>query len=135
MDIRQQIEAIKTGLAALDSAIAQTEAALRTASNPDDLRSLTSALVDLRSERTRLQAQLDNLEAASVEVQTSALATTVTPLHKSLEAALLDRSVVSATLAFAQSVHDQAKRLRSAGAESTETLHQKPKRAPAKKRR
>jgi hypothetical protein len=91
--------------------------------------------VDLRSERARLQAQLDNLEAASVEVQTTALATVVVPLHKSLDAALLDRSVVKATLAFAKSVHSQAKRLRTVGAESTKTMHNEPKGASAKKRR
>lgn len=62
----QQITAIKNALAAIDTSIAQTEAALRTASNPDDIRSLTSTLVDLRSERSRLQAQLDNLESAQI---------------------------------------------------------------------
>ena len=120
MGKQQQIDAIKIGLAALDTAIAQTEAALRTSTIPDDTRSLTSTLVDLRSERSRLQAQLDNLEAANVEVQAPARAAAIAPLQKSLDAALVNRSVVKATLAFAKSVHGQAKQLRSIGDNPTQ---------------
>src|SRR5436309_15793143 len=69
MDTQDRIDAIKSGLAALDTAIGQTEAALRLAATPDDVRSLTSTLVGLRSERSRLQAQLDALEAANVIVE------------------------------------------------------------------
>ena len=129
MNKDQQIAAIKAGLAALDSAIAQTEAALRTASTPDDIRSLTSTLVDLRSERSRLQAQLDNLEASSVEVQplgigasapkiatkSAASKQEVKALHKQLTGAVTDRSVVDATLKFATGVKHAARRLRSIG--------------------
>lgn len=130
MDKDQQIAAIKIGLAAIDSAIVQTEAALRTASNPDDIRSLTSTLVDLRSERSRLQAQLDDLEAAIVEVQPvagapaalasraakgSATKADLKVLHKQLDAAITDRSVVDATLKFATGVKERAKRLRMMG--------------------
>jgi hypothetical protein len=129
MDKDQQIAAIKAGLAALDSAIAQAEAALRTASTPDDIRSLTSTLVDLRSERSRLQAQLDNLEASSVEVQALGINASapkvaaksavskqeMKALHKQLSGAVTDRSVVDATLKFATGVKQAARRLRSIG--------------------
>ena len=125
MDNDPQIAAIKSGLAAVDAAIAQTESSLRGASNLDDIRSLTSALVDLRSERSRLQAQLDNLEAAQVEVQapddtpaakiTKAMAAKqkkMMALHQELVETLADRSVVDATLKLAAGVHDRAKSLR-----------------------
>src|SRR4051794_27135941 len=94
----EQIAAIKSGLAALDMAIVQAEGAIRLAATADDIRSLTSTLVGLRSERSRLQAQLDNLEAASVEVQLAMPATALTKVHASLDAALVDRSIVTATL-------------------------------------
>jgi hypothetical protein len=117
MTKQEQVDAIKAGLAALDSAIAQTDAALRTASNPDDVRSLTSTLVDLRSERSRLQTQLDNLEAALVEVAPPARANAIAPLQERLTASLTDRTVVAATLTLAKSVHEQARELRSIGDE------------------
>lgn len=124
----QQIAAIKTGLAAIDSAIVQTESSLRSASTPEDIRSLTSTLVDLRSERSRLQAQLDNLEAAQVVVPplgarqpgTSASSRTgsasksqLASLHRELGDSITDRSVVNATLKSARSVLKSAKRLRT----------------------
>jgi hypothetical protein len=129
MSDEQQIGAIKTGLAAIDSAIVQTESALRSASTPDDIRSLTSTLVDLRSERSRLQAQLDNLEAGQVVVRplgtgqpSAALASSRTSsvnksqlasLHRELGDSITDRSVVNATLKSARSVLKSAKRLRT----------------------
>jgi len=129
MSDEQQIAAIKTGLAAIDSAIVQTESALRSASTPDDIRSLTSSLVDLRSERSRLQAQLDNLEAGQVVVSPlgarqpgAALASSrassvnksqLASLHRELGDSITDRSVVNATLKSARSVLKSAKRLRT----------------------
>ncbi len=115
-----QIQAIKAGLAALDTAISQTESALRAATTPDDTRSLTSTLVDLRSERSRLQTQLDNLEAADVEVGMAAAASpkrtvskqALKAVHKQLHGALEDRSMVSATLGFSKGVLRDAKKLR-----------------------
>jgi predicted nucleic acid-binding Zn-ribbon protein len=112
MSIQEQIAAIKAALAALDSAIAQTEAALQTASNPDDVRSLNATLVDLRSERSRLQDQLDNLEAANVAVEAPASA--IAPIKKALDQSLHDRGVVKATLAFGKAVHGHARKLRQA---------------------
>jgi predicted nucleic acid-binding Zn-ribbon protein len=112
MSRQEQIVAIKAALAALNSAIAQTEAALRTAANPDDVRSLNARLVDLRSERSRLQDQLDNLEAAGVKVQAPGFA--IAPMKNALDKSLEDRSVVRATLAFGKAVHGHAKKLRRA---------------------
>ena len=125
MDNDREIAAIKSGLAAVDAAVAQTESALRSASNVDDIRSLTSALVDLRSERARLQAQLDNLEAAQIEVLDHDVAPTakkkreiaarqknMKALHQELAETLADRTVVDATLKLAAGVHVRAKSLR-----------------------
>jgi hypothetical protein len=122
MDLQQQIAAIKSALGALDVAVAHAESALRGASDIDDIRSLTSALVDLRSERARLQAQLDNLEAAKVEALGPDKAPAPKPddprdkkvetLQKQLEGTLEDRTVVNATLKLAAGVHKRAKTLR-----------------------
>jgi hypothetical protein len=125
MDNDREIAAIKSGLAAVEVAIAQTESVLRAASNVDDIRSLTSALVDLRSERARLQAQLDNLEAAQVEAFgpdvappariTRAIAARqkkMNALQQELAGTLADRSVVEATLKLAAVVLERAKTLR-----------------------
>jgi hypothetical protein len=120
MDRQERIDAIKTGLAALDTAIAQTESALRAASNPDDIRSLTATLVGLRSERSRLQAQLDELEASAVDVAApGATAAAISASLESLDAAITDRSVVKATIEFANRVHDDAKTLRMSGDDPT----------------
>jgi pyruvate/oxaloacetate carboxyltransferase len=120
-----QIAAIKAGLAALDTAISQTQFALSQATTPEDTRSLTSTLVDLRSERSRLQTQLDNLEAADVQVggpgldmAASAAALTISKknlkaVHKQLDGAMDDRSMVSATLGFSKNVLTNAKKLRT----------------------
>ena len=131
MDTQDRIDAIKSGLAALDTAIGQTEAALRVAATPDDVRSLTSTLVGLRSERSRLQAQLDALEAANVIVEAPGPAAQVADLRESLDAALTDRSVVVATLKFAQRVHQDAKTLRMSGDDPTQpTVKPRPKGRP-----
>lgn len=118
MPNEQQIAAIRAALAAIDTAIAQTEAALTRASTQDDILSLTSALVDLRAERARLQFQLANLEAAVVEVQPLGAAASpaeMTKLEKKLTAAVTDRTVVVAALKFATDVTKDAKTVRMIG--------------------
>src|SRR5690348_11552584 len=69
-----QIALLKQVLAQLDSAIFQAESSLRTATDPQDITGLTAQLVELRSERFRTQAELDNLEAAAVLVAAPAAA-------------------------------------------------------------
>jgi hypothetical protein len=114
MGRQEQIDAIKIGLAALDSAIAQASAAMSSASTPDDIRSLSSTLVDLRSERSRLQAQLNNLEAAGAAVGAPGPVTAVAPLKAKLNAMLTDRATVKAALTLGKTVHGIAKQLRAA---------------------
>jgi hypothetical protein len=63
----ERTDAIRAALAAIDTAIAQAEAALRTA-DPDRTTSLTAMLVELRAQRTQLQFALINEEAAAVVV-------------------------------------------------------------------
>lgn len=142
MGNEQQIAVVKAALAAIESAIAQTEGALRSAATHDDVLALTSALVDLRAERVRLQFQLANLEAAAVVVQpladaAPAAARSMAPrsvkrtaarsraaaardrkletLEKQLTTAVTDRTVVVATLNFATDVMKMAKTLRMIG--------------------
>jgi hypothetical protein len=108
--MNEQIEAIKAGLAALDTAISQTQAALATATNIEDTRALTSRLVDLRSERSRLQVMLNNLEAADVEVAgMQAADRPVAPkglksAHQKLATVHEDRTLIKAAMGFSGDV-------------------------------
>jgi len=67
MTREQQIAALKAAIDTVDAAIAQTQAALVTAT-AQDKPALRAALVDLQGERARLKSQLLNLEAAAVGV-------------------------------------------------------------------
>ena len=129
----QQIAAVRAALAALEATIAQTEAALNTATVPQDIVALRSVLVDLKAERARLQFQLANLEAAAVEVQplggpaTEGVAaggvrrmsatqrTQVKTLQNAMKSALADRSVAKATIVLANKVMANARKLRAIG--------------------
>src|SRR5438270_4005483 len=117
--MKEQIEAIKAGLAALDTAISQTQAALATATNIEDTRALTVRLVDLRSERSRLQTMLNNLEAAGVEVAgMPAAATAAVPkerfrsVHQRLATVHEDRTLVKASMGFSGDVLKDATAMR-----------------------
>jgi type II secretory pathway component PulJ len=129
MTVEEQIAAIRAALAAIETAIAQAEAALRMAATPDDVMGLTAVLVDLRSERARLQFQLANLEAAAVGVAPLAAAKSATTqaLEMRLNAAVIDRSVVQATLAHATGVAKLAKNVRMIGDDTTLSVLARPK--------
>ena len=62
------IQDLKDGIAELDAAIADTEAQMQTNLPPDVSRALSARLIGLQGDRSGLQAQLDNLQAAAVEV-------------------------------------------------------------------
>lgn len=130
----QQIAALRVALAATEASIASTQAALNNAIVPQDIAALRSMLVDLKNERTRLQFQLANLEAAAVEVAPAAApavgARAVMPLGaasarrsaasraktraatRELKATLADRTVAEATLKLAEQVLASARKLR-----------------------
>jgi hypothetical protein len=129
MTVDEQIAAIRAALAAIETAIAQTEAALRMAATPDDVMGLTAALVDLRAERARLQFQLANLDAAAVTVAPlgAAPSAKVQTLEKQLNAAVIDRSVVEATLKHATGVVRLAKNVRMIGNDTTSLAIARPK--------
>jgi len=134
--MNEQIAAVRAALAAVEAALAQTEAALKTAADPQDVMALTSALIDLRAQRSALQLQLANLEAAAVVVQPLGAARSASrsqlesvgedeededaagmrSLQKELHAAVTDRRVSAATIAFATEVLDKAKAVRAMGA-------------------
>ena len=130
--MNEQIAAVRAALAAVEAALVQTEAALRTAADPQDVMALTSALIDLRAQRSALQLQLANLEAAAVVVQPLGAARPASrgqlesvgedededaagmrSLQKDLHAAVTDRRVSVATIAFATEVLAKAKAVRS----------------------
>ena len=130
----QQIAALRVALAATEASIASTQAALNNAIVPQDIAALRSMLVDLKNERTRLQFQLANLEAAAVEVAPAAApavgARAAMPLGaaparrsaasraktkaaaRELKATLADRTVAEATLKLAEQVLASARKLR-----------------------
>jgi hypothetical protein len=134
MDTQQQIAGLKEALAALDAAIAQTQATLALATTQQDIASLQSSLVELRSERARTQSLLDSLESSAVVVAALAASPlTVGPatamiaaprarggmsagemrtLRKDLKTAHAAAPLVKATLGFAGDVTRIARDLR-----------------------
>jgi hypothetical protein len=133
----EEIAATKAALVAIDTAIAQAEDSLRTA-DPDRTASLTSMLVDLRAERTRLQFALINADSAAAVVapvaavmampvgmaggaarktarkpapRSAASKAALKSLHTRLKAAAADQKVADAALAFGKQVRDLARAL------------------------
>ena len=68
MTVEQRIAAITAALAALEHAIAQTEAALNLAMTLNDIARLNQELVTLKAKRTQLQFELINLQAAQTGI-------------------------------------------------------------------
>jgi septal ring factor EnvC (AmiA/AmiB activator) len=118
MSKQEQIANLKTTIAAVDSAIADTQAALQSPSTTaDDIRALRATLIDLQAQRSGLMADLINLQASTTEVEamplTAAQAAEADSLHGDLHAAVADRSIVAATIARASAVGDKANKMRS----------------------
>jgi uncharacterized protein involved in exopolysaccharide biosynthesis len=65
-----RIAQIRARLAEIETSIAQLEAQRRAATTLDDIARFADKLNALRAERTALQLELADLEAASVEVRT-----------------------------------------------------------------
>lgn len=136
MDTAQQIAALKEALAALDAAIVQTQATLALATTQQDIASLQSSLIELRSERNRTQSLLDSLESAAVVVAPlaagpmagvagAAMARVAAvrgaaakaggqmrTLRKDLKSSTAATTVVKATVGFADDVTRRARALR-----------------------
>jgi hypothetical protein len=109
---------IRSSLRGIEGSIATVDAALRLASNLNDISSLNDQMVSLRAEQTRLQLELANLEAAKITVapMTGTMLVRLAPIApkpkkmsaedkkaakhatKKLDAAIADRRVVVAAL-------------------------------------
>jgi predicted nucleic acid-binding Zn-ribbon protein len=100
MTRQQRIDALKKTLAAVEAALAQTNMALRMASDPNDILQLTSQLADLKAERQKLQFQLANLEGAGDELAALSQETSarVRALENDMNKAILDRTTVTAAI-------------------------------------
>jgi prefoldin subunit 5 len=115
MDTQQKIDQIKTALAAIDNAIAQTQSALQSPStSADDVRALRATLIDLQTQRSQLNTELINLQASQQVVAdvnaSTAVEANVLPrklsiaktkdlksIKATLDASILDRGVIQAT--------------------------------------
>ena len=126
---------IRSALSGIEASITKVTAALPVASNLNDISDLNDQLVSLKAERTRLQFELANLEAAETEVAPLAMTAgggTVTAagsprklsaddkkhakaLTKELDAAVGDREMVTLALDQSQKVLDKVKELRDIG--------------------
>lgn len=129
MDTEQKIDQIKTALAAIDNAIAQTQSALQSPStSADDVRALRATLIDLQTQRSQLNTELINLQASQqvaaganadialdADVLPRKLSAAKTKDLKSikatLDASIIDRGVIQATLTHGTSVLTTVKRL------------------------
>ena len=116
MDRQHRIDALRKALASLGSAIAQTQAAIRTSTDPDEIERLTSQLADLQAERQSVQFQLSNLEMAAGEIAAISVdnAAKVRTLSADLDRAIVIGATVSATLDFADIVLAKASEMRRA---------------------
>ncbi len=114
MNRAQRIKALEASLVAIDAAIARVESALPFAATSTDMKKLAAQLSALKSERFNIGVQLANLRAAE---------STLTPLDDStaahlkslatdLDNAILDRSIVSATIDFAADVLGKAREVK-----------------------
>lgn len=118
MNRKERIAALGKALAAVESAIIQTENALKVAFTIEDVLSLTSQLADLKAQRQSIQFQLANLEAAESEV------TAISPegvaklkeLSGEMDKAILNRAAVAATIDFANALLVKIAELRKAAA-------------------
>jgi chaperonin cofactor prefoldin len=115
MDRQARIDTLRKALAAINRAIAQTQAALRTANSDDTLR-LTSQLADLQAERQRLGFELDDLQMAAGEIADISpdSAARITALSADLDRVIIANATVSATLDFATTVLSKVSDLRDA---------------------
>ena len=129
MDTQQKIDQIKTALAAIDNAIAQTQSALQSPStSADDVRALRATLIDFQTQRSQLNTELINLQASQQVVAdvnaSTAVEANVLPrklsiaktkdlksIKATLDASILDRGVIQATLTHGTIVLTTVKRL------------------------
>jgi hypothetical protein len=129
---------IRSALAGVEASITQVTAAFPLASNLNDITDLNNRLVSLKAERTRLQLELVNLEAAGTEVAPLAMTAgggAPTPparsetkisaedkkrakaVAKELDATVADRDMVTIALGRSQKVLEKVRELRSIGSE------------------
>jgi len=132
MNLQERIASTRAALAAIEVSIAQVEAALRMASNLNDVARLNDQLVSLKAQRTQLQLELSNLEASTVRV--SAMAADAFPkvspdnrkaartISKELQRAVSDRRLIDAALSHSNEVLGRVSQLRTilSGSNTTE---------------
>ena len=116
---------IRSALAGIEASITKVTAAFALASNLNDITDLNNQLVSLKAERTRLQLELVNLEAAATEVAPLAMRAggKLSPderkqakaIAKQLDAAVANREMVTLALDQSKTVMAQVKQLRSIG--------------------
>jgi predicted nucleic acid-binding Zn-ribbon protein len=66
---QEQIASLKQAIEDIDANIAQRTAMLSQAATPEERRAIQASIASLQAERARLEAQLNDLEAADVEVK------------------------------------------------------------------
>jgi prefoldin subunit 5 len=114
MNKAKRIEALERALSALEVAIARVESALPAAATSADVKRLNAQLAALKSERFNISAQLTNLRAstATIAALDTGSADRLKVLSTELDNAIVDRTVVAATIDFAALVIDKARELK-----------------------
>jgi chromosome segregation ATPase len=64
-----QTDSLRAAIAEIDATIAQRTAMLQQPQTPQSRRAIEESIASLQAQRSLLQAQLNDLEAADVEVQ------------------------------------------------------------------
>jgi len=129
MNLKERIAGTRAALAAIEVSIAGVEAALRMASNLNDVARLNNQLVSLKAQRTQLQMELANLETSLASVGAAALPK-LTPgnrkaaraISRDLQKTVGDRRLIDAALSHSSEVLGRVTQLRSilSGSNTTE---------------
>ncbi len=111
MNLQQMIAAIETTLTGVSVAISQVQAALRSAATLDDVKRLNSQLASLQATEFNRRMQLANLKAAGATVPALSAedVQSLNSLAADLDNAIVNRTVVAATVDFATDVLAKAK--------------------------
>lgn len=113
MNVQKMIDSIEKSLTGVSVAIAQVTSALRAASTLADVKKLNSQLASLQATEFNLRMRLANLRAAGATVPslTPQEVSSLKAATAALDSAIVDRTVVAATIAFASTVLSSAKEI------------------------
>jgi hypothetical protein len=116
VDRQERIDALQKALAAIETAVAQSQTLRQTKFDPDAVQQLTSQLAELAEVQAALKARLANLQMAGEEIVTISPdnASHIRALSADLERAIVDPSAFAFTFNFVSAVSGKVSALLNA---------------------